>query len=364
MKSTSGQYFVALDHVRALATFTVFTWHFNYINNGHYGPPPIFPLSFFTEGHVGVALFMTLSGYLFAKLLDRREIRYWPFLWNRFLRLFPLLFLVIALVGVQTVLAQEDFMSYVKSIAAGIVMPTLPNGGWSITAEFHFYILLPILLILGRYSNLFLVAVILIFITLRVMIYSHLGQIHFLAYYTIIGCIDQFIFGILGFSLRSHVTKRHILVMTVIALFLVFFWVFDSLGGFYANVAFPSPSPIWIFYPTVVGLTFAVAIAWYDTSFRHSSGWLSNRIAMIGTYSYSIYLTHFFVVGEMAEFTNTYIVNLSNILLVMLASFASFLLMIPIGYFSYKYIEAPFLRLRTQYIVKERNSSISNASVV
>jgi len=30
---------------------------------------------------------MTLSGYLFAKLLDGKRIKYGSFLWNRFLRL-------------------------------------------------------------------------------------------------------------------------------------------------------------------------------------------------------------------------------------------------------------------------------------
>jgi peptidoglycan/LPS O-acetylase OafA/YrhL len=73
MKSSTGQYFIGLDHLRALATFIVFTWHFLHVNNGHHQTPPIFPLSFLTEGHTGVGLFMTLSGYLFAKLLDGKK---------------------------------------------------------------------------------------------------------------------------------------------------------------------------------------------------------------------------------------------------------------------------------------------------
>ncbi|MEP6933477.1 MAG: acyltransferase family protein, partial [Nitrospirota bacterium] len=74
MKSSSGAYYGGLDHVRAIALFMVFTWHFIHVDSGQFAPPPVFPLSLLTEGHTGVALFITLSGYLFAKLLDGKKI--------------------------------------------------------------------------------------------------------------------------------------------------------------------------------------------------------------------------------------------------------------------------------------------------
>jgi|GEM_PF-4028732 len=95
MKATSGEHYVALDHVRAIAAMLVFVWHFLH---GLHGSPVPFegtpvwgPLVLFDEGHVGVALFMTLSGYLFAKLLDGKRVVYHLFFWNRALRLMPLL---------------------------------------------------------------------------------------------------------------------------------------------------------------------------------------------------------------------------------------------------------------------------------
>ncbi|MEC8989971.1 MAG: acyltransferase family protein, partial [Candidatus Latescibacterota bacterium] len=84
MRSSSGDYYVALDHVRTLATFMVFTWHFIHTNS-MVSPEfvPRIPLSLLNGEHTGVALFMTLSGYLFAKLLDGRRIHYRAFIWNR-----------------------------------------------------------------------------------------------------------------------------------------------------------------------------------------------------------------------------------------------------------------------------------------
>ena len=64
MRSTSGEHYVALDHVRALAALLVFTWHFIHAGNGDPVPfeyvPSLFFMALFDEGHTGVALFMVL----------------------------------------------------------------------------------------------------------------------------------------------------------------------------------------------------------------------------------------------------------------------------------------------------------------
>ena len=69
MRSSAGLYFDKLDHVRAVAAFLVFSWHFVHLSGVPYDYAPLFPpASIFEEGYTGVSLFMTLSGYLFAKL--------------------------------------------------------------------------------------------------------------------------------------------------------------------------------------------------------------------------------------------------------------------------------------------------------
>ncbi len=123
MKSTTGQHFLALDHVRAMAAFMVFTWHFTHSSNGYPVPfdyvPLLFPFALLDEGHTGVALFMTLSGYLFAKLLEGKQINFVAFVWNRFLRLVPLLLVVIVIVGVKTAAEGGNLFAYARMIAGG-----------------------------------------------------------------------------------------------------------------------------------------------------------------------------------------------------------------------------------------------------
>ena len=359
MKSSAGKYFIGLDHVRAVAVFVLFTWHFIHVTSGHQAPPPTFPLFLLSEGHTGVALFMTLSGYLFAKLLGDKKIIYTSFIWNRFLRIAPLMLIVITIIGFREYLTDGDVVLYAKSILAGIIKPTLPNGGWSITVEFHFYLVLPVLLFLTRKWKYSLVFVLIAAVFARALLFHESGEIQSLSYWTIIGRIDQFLLGILAYRFRQNISGRHFLMLCSTIMFFVFYWYFDSKGGFYLSESYPSPSSIWIYLPTMEGAAYALAISWYDNSFEHSTGKLSRLIALVGTYSYSIYLLHFFVVFRLADRVNTHIADLTDIRMAILFSFLSFWVMVPIGYVSFTFIESPFLRFRTRYIVEDNSENVT-----
>lgn len=350
MRASSGEHYIALDHVRALAAFLVFTWHFVHNASVPWAfTPAIFTLAMVDEGHTGVALFMTLSGYLFAKLLSGKAIIYRAFLWNRALRLLPLLVLVIAAVGVERAIRGESIGAYALSILSGIVRPTLPNGGWSITIEFHYYLILPVFLWLVRRSRALPLLIVVAAISVRAMIWWVHGEVQTLAYWTIIGRVDQFALGMLAFELRRYFVGRHVVFVLALTTISLVYWVFDRAGGFYHFGAFPSPTPLWVLLPTIEGAVYAIGIAWYDSSFRHRTSGISAFIGRIGTYSYSIYLLHFFVVGRMAHYLDRHIGPLSNFYVALACSSVCFLLMVAVGHLSFRYIESPFLRKRRRY---------------
>lgn len=349
MKSASGKYFIGLDHVRALAALIVFSWHFIGATDGHLGSLAIFPLSIITEGHTGVSLFMALSGYLFAKLLADKKIIYTAFIYNRTLRLLPLLIVVIIIVGIQKHLSGDDLSIYFNSILIGAIKPSLPNGAWSITTEFHFYLSLPLLLFLTNKWRYSLFVVLICAVTFRFFLHQQIGEVQSLSYWTIIGRIDQFLLGILAFNFRHLIAGKHLLAAVTFIVFSCFYWYFDNQGGFFESPSYPSPSSIWIYLPTMEGLFYAFLISWYDNSFKHSNGKLSSFFATIGTYSYSIYLLHFFVVFRLAKAIDQYVIDLSNIYINLITALLAFVVMVPIGHLSYKFIESPFLRFRSNY---------------
>lgn len=355
MKSSSGAHYIGLDHIRAIAAFLVITWHFIHAGHGYpvvfEGAPRIFPFAILDEGHTGVALFMTLSGYLFAKLLNGKKIIYTRFMLNRALRLLPLLFIVILIAYFIHYINNGDSFEFIKSIIMGVVIPSLPNGGWSITIEFHYYLLIPIFLWIIRKSPNNLFAIIIIAVTLRIIFYNIYGESQSLSYWTLLGRIDQFTLGMLAFHLRDKTYKRHGLFAVLTVLFLLFYWYFDSQGGFYQSPVYPSPSKLWIFIPTIEAAFYAFLIAWYDNSFKHSEGRLSRTISQFGKFSYSFYLLHFFIVFKVSAFIHENIMDISNFYLACLWSLVFYVCMYPVGYVSYKYIESPFLRKRKSYIL-------------
>ena len=350
MKSSTGKYYQALDHIRAVAVFVVFVWHFNHFDNGQLATPLVFPLSLLTEGHTGVAIFMVLSGYLFAKLLGNKKINYPVFLYNRGLRLLPLLVCVLLIIAAQAYVDDKLNAPFFIHLLKGFVLPTLPNGGWSITVEFHFYIILPVLLITAiKFPNLLMFSLI-VFVGARVGFYILVGEVQSVSYWTIIGRIDQFLLGIIGFKLKDQIAGKKYLALPIAFFFLVFWFYFDTLGGFYNPEANVTNKVLWIIIPTIEGISYAFLIAWYDNRSRPNNALISRFIALVGNYSYSIYLLHFFFVFEISEFINSKIIALSNPYIVLLVAIPSFLVILPISFISFKLIEAPFLKFRKSYV--------------
>lgn len=350
MKSSTGQYFQALDHVRALAAFVVFAWHFIHFQQGQLAGPLAFPLSLFTEGHTGVAIFMTLSGYLFARLLDNRKLLFIPFLWNRVLRLAPLLVLVFTLLALQRWWVGALNADFFRTLLEGFVRPVWPNGGWSIAVEMHFYLVLPLLLWLAARSPRYLLWVVAAAVALRLAVWQITGEVQSLAYWTLLGRIDQFVLGIWFFHYRNALVGRGGWVALGVLAFLLFWYGFDAQGGFYVSPAYPSPSPVWVVITLFEGLAYGMFIAWYDGWFRQSDSRWATWVAAIGTYSYSIYLLHFFVVFEMPAFVHTRLFALDNPYVLLLMAIPCFLLLVPLAWASYRWVESPFLRFRRRYI--------------
>jgi peptidoglycan/LPS O-acetylase OafA/YrhL len=356
LKSSSGEYYRGLDHIRGIAALLVFVWHFLYGREGSASlidAPAIWgPLTLFDQGQIGVALFMTLSGYLFARLLDGKTIIFRNFFWNRLLRLLPLLVFVMLVNASISALKAGDWRMiywYMLDMPAGLVFPSWPNGGWSITVELHFYLILPYLLILCKWWRPSIWAIVACAIAIRLGIYVDAGSVQDAAYWTIIGRIDQFALGLIAFQYRHLLVRQHALVAINTLAFLILYGVLGAWNQFHFDPTIISASPLWIVMPTIEGLTFAALIAWYDGSFAHRRSLMSNFFATVGEYSYSIYLLHFFFVFSLAHWIHTQILDLSNIYVAVPMALLAFAAMLPLGYLSMRFIERPFLRLRQPY---------------
>ncbi|MDA0835216.1 MAG: acyltransferase [Planctomycetota bacterium] len=355
MKSSTGKHFIALEHVRALAALLVFSWHFLHIHSGHVHPLPgtfWFPLnSLFAEGHTGVAIFMVLSGYLFSKITDGRKILYFPFIYNRILRLAPLLIAVLMAYGAITHVfdSADATRSYLARVLLGTLLPVLPNGGWSITIEFHFYLLFPLLLLLEnkrKYSSLIFVVA---SVALRYWMFQRFGteRLQYLTYYTLIGRVDQFVLGILFYRYGRFLKERNLAAAAIAVTWVTIWYAFDRIGGFYRGMEYQH---IWVVMTLLEGLFYGALISWYDRTFTFTEKGFSGLISKIGECSYSIYLLHFFVVFDLAAFIDREIVPLTNFYVAFAFNLVCFAMVAAVSYVSYRYFETIFLRMRIPYL--------------
>ena len=108
------------------------------------------------------------------------------------------------------------------------------------TVEFHYYAILPLFLWMFGKSKLLPISIIVVAIALRVFVYREMGEIQSLAYWTIVGRIDQFALGMLMYQFRASIAYRHVLALAVFTGFTMFYWYFDLHGGFYQNPSQPA----------------------------------------------------------------------------------------------------------------------------
>jgi peptidoglycan/LPS O-acetylase OafA/YrhL len=354
MRSSSGQHFVALDHVRALAAFMVFTWHFIH---GHDGRPIPFnslvSVPFLDEGHSGVALFMVLSGYLFAALVDGKRLAPGAFFYNRAVRLLPLLLIVLIINALLRAAAGQPLAPYAWSVLQGLLLPTLPNGGWSLTVEFHFYLILPLLLWLFRRSKWLPLGLVAAAMLLRAALWRTLGQVQDYAYWTLIGRIDQFVLGMAAFHFRGLFAGKHLRAFVVLLLFWTAYSAFDGFGGFNEPAGYPSHRPVWIVLPTLEGLGYGALIAWYANSFRLPETGLSGLLGKLGECSYSFYLLHFFAVFALTRWVDAHLGPIRTAWQGVGWAAVSYLALAPFAWLSYRWIETPWFRYRRSYLRPE-----------
>lgn len=159
MKKSSFR--IDINGMRAYAVILVVLFHFNILG--------------FSAGFIGVDIFFVISGYLMTKIIldqiaqDRFSI--WKFYLARGIRILPALLVlavVVALVG-WFLLIPEEYKTYGKHAASSVAF--LSNimywressdyfssashekillHTWSLSVEWQFYIILPVLLLLIR----------------------------------------------------------------------------------------------------------------------------------------------------------------------------------------------------------------------
>ncbi|MGF9567398.1 acyltransferase [Neorhizobium sp. BT27B] len=359
MKPKDAPYLTRLDHLRFGAAALVLFWHL-YRYNGQIPTsdvPAFPPVSLLQEGHTGVALFLTLSGYLFWWKCRDKQIEYWAFIRSRVCRIAPLF---IFWMVIYFYLGDVDPVKLTLAIALMLNNGTVPGNGWTIIVEFQFYLLFPFLLIFSRSKSnrndkdfRYLFGILALAICVRWSVWLTTGTVQDLAYGTIFGRIDQFIFGMIFSEIairRPQVFKPWRVLAGTMILVVTTVYLFDRAGGYFDQGGYPSKSLVWVFWPMVEGICFGLLIASYDRSNIRIPRIVDRFLARLGSYSYSMYLNHHFVILVAFALATYFDFTPTGIFAVTVFGIVAVLpLLCAVSAATYHLIEKPFDTLRKPY---------------
>lgn len=355
----------ALDGVRALAIILVLAMHSNeYFIRIIEKVPSLSIIPPFKGGWVGVQLFFVLSGFLIGtqlwdELKNTSTVSFKKFFLRRIFRIWPIYYLLLFLgyiLNLKSTATNEGIFSNIVFLSNYISDNGIfPSISWSLSTEEQFYIIAPLLVILGadifKLKNLktyrtFLI-IILFFPTLfRYFTWEHvlnLKSFDLTVYmHSIYRPFHTNCEGLVAGLILSNIYVEKIDLKIKPLVLFISFLLFSA--SFLSKIYF-----------NFLGITlFFSLLCWH---LINSSGIL-NRIFSskyfypIGKTSYAIYLTHIFVLDFiLINFKNTFIginPNIGLILTFILCLFISFI----VSSFLFYLVEKPMLKLRNKVLSK------------
>lgn len=382
MRSKNVAYSEKLDHIRFFAALLVALFHCLILFESNklisHGMIQAFPVtSILAQGYTGVSLFMTLSGFLFARICHDKDINLWSFYRNRFLRIYPL-FLFLLFLACSLDPLQNDFWALCRSIFLAhnlknsVFFPHFTEVLWTIPVEFQFYLLFPFLLTFYRKIGIrYLLLLLALSVGTKAAVFWFNGSVMMMAYTTIFGRIDQFVVGmILGFSFEK--LRRYF--STPASFFGMLAFVLFCLWADNSELNHATTNPMWIVKNLGEAIIWGFLIVSYNATSFSLPRTLSKIIAFGGAISYSFYVNHFFFLQSAEQFyiplvyghhsrypmlcQVAYWLQANPIMSVLCFAFLVELpLTILASVLTYYVIELPFLSLRTEYVIKPKQES-------
>jgi len=363
--------FYGLDNLRALAIIFVFLFH----SNRWFEHPDWFPKAF-QFGWTGVDLFFVLSGFLISSQLlaqIKKEGRFSmkAFYIKRIFRILPVYYFVLVIYflfpffsndfGIGQKLPQLwKFLTFTQNLGGDFGHARSFGMVWSLCVEEHFYLLLPITLLLLLKTSWFNKGYLLLIILfvggffIRLFLWNHIEYLQntgtvFKAYWIntiylptycrleglLTGVAVAVLYNYLP-SLFSHLSRyANGLIAFGIFILMVAYFLFGNDYNFSRTLfSFPAVS---------FGFGFLVLGAIMPDSFLHK--WKSAVLTKIAEISYALYLTHMAVILSTQAIFGAFGVA-KNSSLMFLASIIFCSLVALLLRYS---IEKPFMKMRKRF---------------
>lgn len=315
----------------------------------------------FSWGWTGVDLFFVLSGFLIAKqlwseLAARGDIKVGRFLLKRGLRIWPLYYATIAIVFLLDIPTHRSPKPLLADLfAVSDYFHHQVPGGWSLSIEEQFYLILPVLLYLFRR------------LPPKALLAIPVGWLILLPvfrYYVMMGVPESLGDGPIAHAFHTHTDGLAIGV--ILAWFAVFckdwwrsasgrYWI-PALGIGLGILEHKLHSLTFSF--TSLGLLYGglVIMGLRATTPNRITAWRGFHV--LSRLSYGSYLNNLILLQLIDPFTHNFVAAHGSNLLFFAVWFVCFVLLSNLTAFvTYSLIELPFLQIRERWLSREKRTA-------
>ncbi|NBA88990.1 acyltransferase family protein [Emticicia sp. CRIBPO] len=358
-----------LDHLRALAIFLVFLFHYAIMTPGR----PEWMGFFVQFGWTGVDLFFVLSGFLissqlFAQIRERQAISFRIFFLKRVFRILPAFWVTLLLYFCFPFFREREalpplwkFLTFTQNLSMNIRDSGTFSHAWSLCVEEHFYLFLPLILMVlqtsGRFKKSYWLLILLFLGGFAVRIYSweYLYAPHMeeedswlywyrYLYYPTYNRLDGLLAGVSMAAiyrflpdLWTKVSKYGNLLMLagLLTLTAAYHITYDSQSRTTVIVGF-----------TFVAIGYGILVAGSVSPSSFLFQWKSGITTFIATLSYAIYLTHKGIIHmTQVIFLDLGVEKTGNLMLLLCTVFC-----VLGAWILHLVVEKPFMRLRDRVL--------------
>lgn len=274
--------------------------------------------------------------------------KFYKFVYFRFTRIYPLYWLYTILLIPILFIKPEWIHQKVNLLASFLLSPSdkmpLVLVGWTLIYEVYFYIIFGLFILFGKQNKLLIYA-------LLWFSFIAIGSNYFKCNYLLSNFIFspwgvEFIFGILlGIYFLKYDYRIPYAKMLLFLSFLTLFFI-----GFYQNGSLLGLEGGWS--RTLIYGTPAFLLVFFAIEVEKQGFILHNFFIKLGDASYSIYLSHLFVMNAigvvfMRFWSSNYIYEIAMLIMMTTISLL-------FGLISYKYIETPITNYSKSFYVKRR----------
>lgn len=353
-----------LTSLRFLFALMVFTCHFCLIDITNPGLKNVYDNVFF-EGYLGVSFFFILSGFVLAlnykSKLTSNKITAKEFLVARIARIYPLhvVTLLLSIPLLNEMFMTDTFRTICKFFINLFLMQSFVPimdvyfsfnvPSWSISDEFFFYLLFPLILgLFFRFKKSQSISLLILLIIPVSVAFFPDNLEHRFFYINPFYRIADFVIGILLYNVyeRRFLEKRFISKISATAFELIAVAIFVGFFYFHGRI------PMGYRYSSYYWIPMALIIFVFSYQSGFLSKILSNRyLVLFGEISYSFYLLHFLII----RYTNKYLPTDNEFVIISVA----FCTAMVASYFSYRHIEQPanrFIKMKYKEIVLRKAS--------